>query len=157
MERLCVKLYSCHANQNFYRTLRTLVNRSTSINSCRANSITKTRTRTICHTLVKYNNQREAKPLDTILYCAMIGSVVLGTSLMSYIGYDMYKRRKLQGKGIKTIHKTESGGMKLFEYKNFVLPQMACNAMNEVKDFDTSEEDVWVVSYPRSGQNLFCL
>lgn len=96
--------------------------------------------------------QKESKPLDSFLKWAIYGSMILGTTLLSYIAYDVLKRRRLWKKGIVPVPTNETGGMRLFVTKNYTLPEMVSNSLYDIQAFETCEDDIWVISFPRSGK-----
>lgn len=99
-----------------------------------------------------YKAPDQKSKVDTLVIYSIYGSMLLGTCLLSYIAYDILKRRNLRKKGIVRLDKREAGRMPLIEYKNWVLPDMVVNEIKEIETFETTEDDVWVISYPRSGK-----
>ncbi|XP_014780530.1 sulfotransferase 4A1 [Octopus bimaculoides] len=77
-----------------------------------------------------------------------IGALLLGTILFSRLKI-MYKKFVHD---IDTYYDAPFGRrQKLIKYKGVVLPAMLENDLPKIRDFDVRPDDVWVVSWPRSG------
>ena len=99
-----------------------------------------------------YSKANQAKGLkDTILMVAIYGSFAIGAGLFIAIGIKEYNKFKLKNKGIKLLSIKEWGRLKLYSYKGYVLPDFIINQFDDLINFETRSDDVWVVSFPRSG------
>lgn len=69
--------------------------------------------------------------------------------MLSTVGYSKVKRRL---KGIENMTEENTRKMKhFFRYKGVVLPQFTENIVHKFENFEVRPDDVWVVSFPRSG------
>lgn len=40
----------------------------------------------------------------------------------------------------------------MYKYKDVTLPEFVVNKLENIENFETSPDDIWVVSFPRSGE-----
>lgn len=90
-----------------------------------------------------------------ILYL-VYGSCAIGAILISSIAFtylrNMYKRLAY---GIHTFYDPPFGRrQKLIKYKDVILPAMLEKKLKEIRKFTVRADDVWVISWPRSGKKL---
>lgn len=87
-----------------------------------------------------------------ILYL-VYGSCAIGAILISSIAFtylrNLYKRFAY---GIHTFYDPPFGRrQKLIKYKDVILPAMLEKKLKEIRKFTVRADDVWVISWPRSG------
>lgn len=104
----------------------------------------------------KFIHKERRSVKNTLIMYSIYGSMLTGTCIFLYILYDTLKKRSERKKGYESLNTRETGGMRLTKYKGYVLPEIAALNVEDIQTFETSEEDVWLVSYPRSGE-LLCL
>ncbi|KAH3734510.1 sulfotransferase 1C4-like [Dreissena polymorpha] len=88
---------------------------------------------------------------DHILKVAIYGSFLVGCGLFAAIGMREYKRYRLKKKGIEFLNIKEWGRLDVYKYKGYMLPNFVINQIDALEKFETNSNDVWVVSFPRSG------
>lgn len=87
---------------------------------------------------------------QALLY-ATYGSFALGAILITAIALRELKKRRLQWRGIYQMDVPELKRLEMYKYKDVTLPQFVVSQLDEIENFDTSPDDLWVVSFPRSG------
>lgn len=83
------------------------------------------------------------------LWYLVISTFIVGACMLSTVGYSKVRRRL---KGIENVTDENTRKMKhFFRYKGVVLPQFTENIVHKFENFEVRPDDVWVVSFPRSG------
>ncbi|RUS70421.1 hypothetical protein EGW08_021820 [Elysia chlorotica] len=81
-------------------------------------------------------------------------SVAIGVVLLSATGLRFYGRMKRRAAGVEDLQLEEySFGRRswLYKYRGFVFPNMFFHQIRDIHTFDVREDDIWVVTYPKSG------
>ena len=93
---------------------------------------------------------------DHVLKVAIFGSFLIGCGLFTAIGIREYKRYRLRKKGIEFLNIKEWGRLSVYKYKGYLFPDFVINQIDALEKFETNSNDVWVVSFPRSGIHVYC-
>ncbi|KAK3793730.1 hypothetical protein RRG08_006551 [Elysia crispata] len=81
-------------------------------------------------------------------------SGAIGAILLSAIGVRYYRQVKRRATGIEDIKLEEySFGRRawLYKYRGFVFPNLFLDKIRNIHTFDVREDDVWVITFPKSG------
>lgn len=87
---------------------------------------------------------------QALLY-ATYGSFALGGFLIIAILLRELKKKRLQWRGIFEMNIPGMKKLGMYKYKDVTLPEFVVNKLENIENFETSSEDIWVVSFPRSG------
>lgn len=87
---------------------------------------------------------------QALLY-ATYGSFALGGFLLIAIILREVKKKRLQWRGIFEMKIPEMRRLGMYKYKDVTLPQFVVNELENIEKFESTAEDIWVVSFPRSG------
>lgn len=101
--------------------------------------------RTISSTSKESSSGRQA------LLLAVYGSFAVGGCLLFAIFLRWFKKKRLLLKGIHCMDVPEFKRLSLYKYKDVVLPEFVINNLEDIEKFETCTDDIWVVSFPRSG------
>ena len=63
---------------------------------------------------------------------------------------------RLSFKGIQEMAVPAWRRVKLYKYKDVSLPGFVVNQLDDIEKFEVRPDDVWVVSFPRSGL-IYCI
>jgi hypothetical protein len=88
---------------------------------------------------------------QALLY-ATYGSFTLGGFLLIAIILREVKKKRLQWRGIFEMKIPEMRRLGMYKYKDVTLPQFVVNELENIEKFESTAEDIWVVSFPRSGE-----
>ena len=99
--------------------------------------------------------QQPSNKAQALLY-ATYGSFALGGFLLLAIILREVKKKRLQWRGIFEINIPEMKRLGMYKYKDVTLPEFVVNELENIENFESTTEDIWVVSFPRSG-NFFYL
>lgn len=105
------------------------------------------------------NNQQsppkqQISPIRKLLYVKdyvdFLIILFLGTGI--YIGYKNFKSRNEHEKKLN-IEWVDVPFIKhkIFQCKNFYLPEFLCKNLENFKKFQVRKDDIWIVSFPKSG------
>lgn len=95
----------------------------------------------------------ENEGVDRRILLMVYGSCALGALLISTIAYSQLKTLyKRVVHGVHTFTDKPFGRrQKLIKYKDVILPAMLEKTLDAIRKFTVRADDVWVVSWPRSG------
>ncbi|CAC5422230.1 unnamed protein product [Mytilus coruscus] len=80
---------------------------------------------------------------------AFVGTFCLGTVIVGLLASSKIKRRLA---GIENVEDSAWNPIKHYiQFKGVVLPQFTENNVHTFETFEVRPDDVWVVSFPRSG------
>lgn len=100
------------------------------------------------------NRESRRKRLMNLTYI----SGFIGVCLLSAIGIREYKRHQYRARGLEGLKIRQYGRRPvMYRYRGFVLPDFAVNDIENVHSFEVREDDVWVVSFPKSGESFYIL
>ena len=103
-----------------------------------------------CFMIRNVTNQSEPQHKHKLLIATYI-SFGIGAVLITAIIAREVKRTKMKFRGIYEMNVPAWRRVKLYKYKDFALPQFVINQLEDVEKFEVKSDDVWVVSFPRSG------
>lgn len=101
----------------------------------------------------KYGSKRQ-DPKKLLMVATYISFGIGGALLLAMLYKWTCKAvRRLQG--IEDV-KDPVFGLRpiMIRYKDVILPKFTSNILKDVESFEVREDDVWVVSYPRSGKTV---
>ncbi|XP_059166322.1 sulfotransferase 1E1-like isoform X2 [Physella acuta] len=79
-------------------------------------------------------------------------SGLIGAGLLTAIVFRQYSRMSRRAQGVEDIKIGHYGRRPhLFRYRGYVYPDYVINDLRSIHQFDSREDDVWVVSFPKSG------
>lgn len=118
------------------------------------NPVRQTRRNGIVQIRLKSSSSDKKEGLSPLMM-AVYGSFALGGCLLLVIGYSYTERVKKRMTGIVRVSNREvkNGKKTLIKYKGYTLPNFMESSIPDIDDFKTNADDIWVVSYPRSGIN----
>ena len=96
-------------------------------------------------------NKSEPKHRHKLLIATYI-SFGIGAVLITAIIAREVKRARMKFRGIYEMNVPAWRRVKLYNYKDFALPEFVINQLEDVEKFEVKSDDVWVVSFPRSGE-----
>ncbi|KAL4233403.1 sulfotransferase [Mactra antiquata] len=103
------------------------------------------------HSSTKSSDSENSASRRQALMYAIYGSFALGACLWFAIFLKWFKKKRLLLRGIQSMYVPEFKKLELYKYKDFVLPEFVINTLDDIEKFDTCADDIWVVSFPRSG------
>lgn len=76
----------------------------------------------------------------------------IGAGLLTAIVFRQYSRMSRRAQGIEDIKIRHYGRRPhLFKYRGYVYPDYVVSDLRSIHQFDSREDDIWVVSFPKSG------
>ncbi|CAL1537993.1 unnamed protein product [Lymnaea stagnalis] len=100
--------------------------------------------------LPKLDPNQLSRRLKLLLLTYLSGFI--GVCLLSSIAFRYYSRMGRSALGIEDIKVPQYGRKpQLFRYRGFVYPDFVVNDVKSIHQFDVREDDIWVVSFPKSG------
>ncbi|KAK6987316.1 estrogen sulfotransferase [Biomphalaria glabrata] len=99
-----------------------------------------------------YNfDPKQATRRRTLLLFTYLSGFI-GAMLLTAIGLRHYARMARRAQGIEDIKLRQYGRKpQLFRYRGYVFPDFVVNDIKNNLHFEVREDDVWVVSFPKSG------
>ena len=82
-------------------------------------------------------------------------SGIIGAILLSAIGLRYYNRVKRKAAGAEEVKVKEySFGRRawMYKYRGYVFSDLFLERLRDIHTFDIREDDVWVVTFPKSGE-----
>ena len=110
--------------------------------------------KTLQHGLTRNASQESGSQHRHKLLIATYISFGIGGVLLTAIVAREIKRMRLSFKGIQEMNVPAWRRVKLYKYKDTALPGFVVNQLDDIENFEVRDSDVWVVSFPRSGNNL---
>ena len=101
------------------------------------------------------DNTKKQSTSQQGLMMAIYGSFAVGAFLLMAIFFREFKKQKLRLKGIHPFRVSCLRKLQLYRYKDFVLPDFVVNNLDDIQSFEGRPEDIWVVSFPRSGESCY--
>ena len=83
-------------------------------------------------------------------------SFVIGFALFCAFLYASYSIGDRQKRGFTDVFMGSLSRPRLYRYKEFVIPSMFEPIMTDLEGFQVREDDIFLVSFPRSGLLLLC-
>ena len=96
------------------------------------------------------SHKTETKHRHKLLVATYI-SFGIGVVLITAIIAREVKRMRMRFRGIHEMNVSAWRRVKLYKYKEVALPGFVINQLEDVEKFEVKPDDVWVVSFPRSG------
>ena len=106
--------------------------------------------------LNKHTSQNSESKHRHKLLLATYLSFGIGAVLITAIIAREVKRMRLSFKGIHEMAVPAWRRVKLYKYKDVSLPGFVVNQLDDIEKFEVRPDDVWVVSFPRSGL-IYCI
>ena len=99
----------------------------------------------------------EKDGVENWIMLMVYGSCAVGAILISSIAFShLQKLYKRFVHGIHIFYDPPFGRrQKLLKYKDVIIPAMLEKKLDEIRKFTVRADDVWVVSWPRSGKTKF--
>ncbi|XP_045196251.2 sulfotransferase 1E1-like [Mercenaria mercenaria] len=101
-------------------------------------------------TTTNTSSQQPTVRTQALLY-ATYGSFALGGFLLIAILLRELKKKRLQWRGIFEMKVPGMKRLGMYKYKDVTLPEFVVNELENIEKFETTADDIWVVSFPRSG------
>ena len=97
------------------------------------------------------NDSNSSQSRHRLLIATYI-SFGIGGILLSAIAFREIKKVRLRWRGIVEIDDPAWRRVKLYKYKDCAIPGFVVNQIDDIENFEVKEDDVWVISFPRSGK-----
>ncbi|OWF55574.1 sulfotransferase 4A1-like [Mizuhopecten yessoensis] len=121
---------------------------------------TQSHMRGVCqrNQIVRFCSSQQDKKLSAkrqhLMYFIYL-SFAMGGCLVVAIVLNQLDETKQRFKGIERVKdELQTGRPQMIRYKDTMLPIFVERILGDIEDFETDENDIWVVSFPRSGTTL---
>lgn len=109
------------------------------------------------HFEIFYNSASDHHNIRKFKLIKRLASTILFGSTFLAVIYARKQRRSKTFEDAKlvTVNPNYHKNFKLYEYKGFILPSFVMKNMDALKTFSSREDDIFVVSFPKTGRSIY--